>query len=74
MNKDPHEIEYRLHQEGLNPMMGTFKRTFEFSPSCYESRRKKAFIEQIHNELQDIKYVYYGEVRVLITLYLNEQT
>jgi Holliday junction resolvase RusA-like endonuclease len=72
-NKDFMETEARGYKAGLNPMMGEFSRKFCFAPVPHGSKKSHQFTEQIHKVLDDIKYVYFGEVKLDITLYLDEQ-
>ena len=74
LNKEPMEIENDGYQKGRNPMMGEYHKTFNFAPVPSGHRNRKAFVEAVHRTLDNLKYVYYGEVKVDIELYLNEQT
>ena len=72
-NTDAMEIEARGYKAGLNPMMGEFSRKFCFAPVPYGSKKSQQFIAETHKALADIKYIYFGEVKLDITLYLDEK-
>lgn len=73
-NKEPWEIESDGFDKGYNPMMGDYHKDFNFAPLPYGHRNRQAFVEAVHRSVDTVKYVYYGEVKVDIELYFNEQT
>ena len=58
---------------GFNPYFGQFKRRFEFSAVPYGSSKKESFKNAIQENLKDIKYYFYNEIKLSITIYQNEQ-
>lgn len=68
------EIEARGVREGINPMFGTWEQKFEIEPISYSNNRKNKddFRKKVHSQIIP-KYVFWSEVHVQITLYLNEQ-
>ncbi|MFD0871748.1 RusA family crossover junction endodeoxyribonuclease [Paenibacillus residui] len=73
MQDEPWEIEQKGYERGTNPLLGRFSRTFNFDPVPYGSSQRNNFKEQLKKDLIDINYVYFGEVKLEIILYLNEQ-
>ncbi len=72
--KTPYEIETEGYRKGMNPLFGQFRRTFDFAPVSSGSKTgKKRFNTWVRNELADIQFVYYGKLKLEITLYLEEQ-
>jgi len=71
---EPYEIEARGAEEGINPMFGEWRQKFDLEPVSYSNSGpartafKKAFREQLTN-----KFLFSGEIKLTITLYLNEQ-
>lgn len=75
MHTEEHiEIEARGVKSGINPMFGAWQQQFHIEPVSYQNKRdeKNAFRTAIQSLITQ-KYVFWGEVRVGITLYLNEQ-
>jgi Holliday junction resolvase RusA-like endonuclease len=73
MKKENWNIEQDGYEKGINPLMGRFEKTFKFPPVPYGSRQRNVFKEKIIDALQNIEYLFFGEVRLEIILYLNEQ-
>ncbi len=72
--RTPLEIEEQGYKAGINPFFGEFERTFSLIPvSSGSKNERKRFNEKVQKELEDIKFIYYGELKVDITLYLDEQ-
>ena len=73
--KEPLEIEAQGYKAGYNPMFGEFNRRFDFAPIPYSGSKnnRRKFIKQVRRELADVKFVYFGEVKLDITLYFDEQ-
>ncbi|MCU0865726.1 MAG: RusA family crossover junction endodeoxyribonuclease [Planctomycetes bacterium] len=71
---DPTQIEARGASEGINPMFGEWVRKFDLEPVSYQNSgdARRAFKSAVR-ALLDNKFVFVGEVRVSITLYLEEQ-
>lgn len=69
------EIEAQRYKAGYNPMFGEFNRRFDFAPVPYSGSKnnRHKFIKQVQRELVDVKFVYFGEVKLDITLYFDEQ-
>lgn len=67
-------IEAQGVKKGINPMFGTWKQKFEVEPVPYQNQRSKKneFRNTVQGQLTS-KYVFFGEIKVIITLYLNEQ-
>lgn len=72
-NNNAMEIEAQGYRGGHNPMMGEFSRKFCFIPIPYGSKESQQFIAETRKALSDIKYVFSGEVKLEITLYLDEK-
>lgn len=70
---EPIEIEDKGYRKGINPFFGEFERTFNIPPIPYGNPKKKEFVNLVHKELSDIKYLLTSEVRITIILYLNER-
>ncbi|WP_339836752.1 RusA family crossover junction endodeoxyribonuclease [Paenibacillus sp. FSL R7-0272] len=66
------KIENEGYEKGNNPMFGEYRKIFNFEPIPYGNRERHVFKEKVASELK-VNYVYFGEVRVSIILYLNEQ-
>jgi len=73
--KEPLEFESLGYKAGYNPMFGEFNRRFDFAPVPYSGNKnnRHKFIKQVQRELADVKFVYFGEVKLDITLYFDEQ-
>lgn len=67
------EVEAQGYREGSNPMFGEFTRVFPFSPLTFRSKERRYFRSMFHQAVFDIKYCYYGEVKIDITLYFEER-
>jgi len=74
LNKEPMEVESYGYKKGRNPILGEYYKSFNFAPVPAGHRYRKEFVEAVHCALANLKYVYYGEVKVDIELYFNEQT
>lgn len=74
MTQDDFETEQYGFDEGNNPFMGEWRRTFNFPPVSYsnQSHAKKAFKEKIRAELNN-NFVYSHQVTLTVILYLNEE-
>lgn len=68
------ETEAEGYNNGEHPLMGNFRRTFNFAPVPYGNRNRHVFVERVHQEMADVQYVFSDEVRLDITLYLDELT
>ncbi len=68
------DIERKGYDAGVNPFMGSFKRTFRFAPVSYanKSELKAKFREQIRTELKTT-FVFNYQVTLTVTLYLNHE-
>ncbi len=79
MNSDDMDKEQNGYKAGRNPLMGEFCRKFDFEPVPYgsshnkSSSKREAFTKKVTDQLSDIKYFYFGEVKVEWTLYFDEQ-
>lgn len=73
--KEPLEIESQGYKAGYNPMWGEFNHTFDFVPVPYSGGKSKRhkFIKQVQRGLAQVKFVYFGEVKLDIILYFDEQ-
>lgn len=71
---EPSEIEARGAAEGINPMFGEWRQRFDLEPVSYSNPgpARALFKQAVRNQLKN-KFVFVGEVRLTITLYLNEQ-
>jgi len=67
------EMEQSGYEKGYNPFFGEFKQTFNFAPVPYGHRKRNDFVTSLHREFANIKYIFWGEVKVYIQLYHNEQ-
>lgn len=74
MENEAFEIEARGVSEGINPMFGRWSQKFNIEPVSYSNTgvARTAFKQAIRDQLNN-KFVYIGEVKLTITLYLNEQ-
>jgi len=63
--KDLSEIEAQEHR--------CISRRFNFAPVPYGHKSREEFTEKLQAELVDIDFVYYGEVKLDITIYFDEQ-
>jgi Holliday junction resolvase RusA-like endonuclease len=72
LNKEPWEIEATGYENGINPFMGTFQRKFNIKPVPYGNKAKADFITNVQKNIKDIKYYFWGEIKLTIRLYLNE--
>ncbi len=68
------DIERKGYDAGVNPFMGSLKRTFRFPPVSYanKSELKAKFREQIRSELKTA-FVFNYQVTLTVTLYLNHE-
>ena len=71
---EPFEIEARGAAEGIDPMFGEWRQKFDLEPVSYSNPgpARAAFKQAIRDQLKS-KFVFVGEVRLTITLYLDEQ-
>jgi len=71
---EPFEIEARGAEEGINPMFGRWHQRFELEPVSYANSgpARAAFKKAIRGRLTN-KFIFVGEVKLTITLYLDEQ-
>ena len=72
----PFEIEAAGSKAGLNPMFGEWRHRFDFAPIAHRGSggsARQAFQEAIRAELIN-QFVYWGELQVVITLFLDVQT
>lgn len=71
---EPFEIEARGAAEGINPMFGEWCQKFELEPVSYANPgpARSAFKQAIRGQLTN-KFVFVGEIRLAVTLYLDEQ-
>lgn len=65
--------ERNTHQKGFNPYFGELKMEFRFTPRAYDSPEREKFKCNIQKQLSNVKYMFYGEVKLTITLYFNEK-
>lgn len=74
MIEEPFEIEQRGYDSGFNPFMGEWKKKFNFPPVSYanKSEIKQEFKRRVRNELGN-KFVYFHQVTLIVTLYLNHE-
>jgi Holliday junction resolvase RusA-like endonuclease len=72
--EDNLETENKAYQKGINPFFGEWKEKFEFEPISYanKSNKKEEFKTSIQSKLNN-KFIYDGEIKVTIILYLNEE-
>ena len=72
--EEPIEIEARGAAEGINPMFGEWRQKFDLEPVSYSNpgSARVAFKQAIRDQLKN-KFVFVGEVRLTVTLYLDEQ-
>lgn len=68
------EIEARGAAQGINPLFGKWHQKFEFEPVSYsnENIRRSKFRDRVRAGLNN-KFVYTNLVKVVITIYLDEQ-
>ena len=68
------DIERKGYDAGVNPLMGSLKRTFRFPPVSYanKSELKVKFREQVRSELKTA-FVFNYQVTLTVTLYLNHE-
>jgi Holliday junction resolvase RusA-like endonuclease len=71
---EPFEIEARGAAEGINPMFGEWRQRFEIEPisSSNLGPARVAFKRAVREQLRN-KFVFVGEVRFTVTLFLDEQ-
>lgn len=71
---EPFEIEARGAAEGINPMFGAWSQKFDLEPVSYSNPgpARAAFKQAIRDQLKN-KFVFVGEVQLMITLCLDEQ-
>lgn len=71
---EPFEIEARGVAEGINPMFGEWSQKFDLEPVSYSNSgpARAEFKQAIRDQLKN-KFVFVGEVRLTVTLYLDEQ-
>ena len=71
---EPFAIEARGAAEGINPMFGEWRQKFDLEPVSYSNPgpARAAFKQAIRDQLRN-KFVFVGEVRLTVTLYLDEQ-
>jgi len=71
---EPLEIEAHGAAEGINPMFGEWSQKFDIEPVSYSNRgpARAVFKQAIRDQLKN-KFVFVGEVRLRVTLYLDEQ-
>ncbi|WP_316395242.1 RusA family crossover junction endodeoxyribonuclease [Bradyrhizobium sp. 33ap4] len=72
---EPFEIEATGAQAGVNPMFGEWRQRFDFAPVPHRGGggpARRAFQDRIHDALTN-RFVYWGEVQVTITLFLDVQ-
>lgn len=70
------EIEATGARAGINPMFGEWRQRFAFAPVPHRGSggaARAAFQAQIREALTN-RFVYWGEVQLIITLYLDLQT
>lgn len=74
MAEESFEIEQRGYDSGSNPFMGEWRKTFNFPPVSYANKSglKQEFKDRIRNEIGN-KFVYFHQVTLTITLYLNHE-
>ncbi|MBG9717697.1 RusA family crossover junction endodeoxyribonuclease [Bacillus cereus] len=72
LNEEQLKIEKEGYIQGINPLMGRFHHKFNMKPIPYGNKNKEIFYTSIRNELKDIKYYFWGEIKLTIILYLNE--
>ena len=72
--EEHYRIEDRGVKEGINPRFGHWFQTFKIEPISFQNKGnlKKEFSKKVQSMIEP-NYVFYGDVRVTITLYLNEQ-
>lgn len=71
---DPSQIEARGAAEGINPMFGEWRQKFDLEPVSYSNpgSARAAFKRTIRDQLEN-KFAFVGEVKLTVTLYLDEQ-
>lgn len=71
---EPFEIEARGAVAGINPMFGEWSQKFDLEPVSYSNLgpARAVFKQAIRDQLKN-KFVFVGEVRLTVTLYLDEQ-
>lgn len=73
---EPFEIEAAGAKAGINPMFGEWRQRFDFAPVPHRGSGgpvRRAFQDAIRAALTN-RFVYWGEVQVVITLYLDVQS
>lgn len=68
------QIEAQGVKRGMNPMFGTWSQEFKIEPVSYQNQRdkKEEFRKTFQSQL-NTEYFFYGDLEVIIILYLNEQ-
>ncbi|MFX0198696.1 MAG: RusA family crossover junction endodeoxyribonuclease [Candidatus Hodarchaeota archaeon] len=68
------EIEARGAAEGINPMFGEWRQKFDLEPVSHASPwpTRATFKQAVRKQLKN-KFVFVGEVSLIVTVYLNEQ-
>jgi Holliday junction resolvase RusA-like endonuclease len=69
---DNFKIESKGYEQGINPLMGEFKRKFDIKPIPYGNKNKSIFFNEVRELLKDVKYYFWGEIKLNIRIYLNE--
>lgn len=74
MIEESFEIEQCGYDAGNNPFMGEWRKTFNFQPVSYanKSELKQEFKKKLRSELNN-RFVYFHQVTLTITLYLNHE-
>lgn len=67
------EIEEQGYKKGHNPLHGELTRRFDFPPVPYGHKSSQEFIANVHETLSDIRYLFFGEVKLIITLFFDEK-
>ncbi len=70
------QIEAAGAHAGINPMFGEWRQTFDFAPVAHRGSggaARQAFQDRIRASLRN-RFLYWGEVQVTITLFLDIQT
>lgn len=67
------KIEAEGYKKGHNPMMGEFTRKFGFNAVSYDNKKAKEFTAKVHKALADIRYLYFAEVKLDITIFCDEK-
>jgi hypothetical protein len=71
---EPFEIEARGAAEGINPLFGVWREKFDIEPVSYATPgpSRAAFKQALRDQLKN-KFVFVGEVRLVVALHLDEQ-